>query len=62
MTINALFTIIGKDFEIYVSEMAINYIHPPWLEKILKFTLSQMTKNVLKSSTSNSQLELEKLI
>ena len=25
-------------------------------------SISQMTKNVLKSSTSNSQLELEKLI
>ena len=35
---------------------------PQQSEKFLKFTLSQMAKYVLKSSTSNSQLELEKLI
>ena len=33
-------TMVGESFEIYLSQMAKNALKcPPWLEKILKFTL-----------------------
>ena len=43
---------VGENFDIYTSKMAKNAQNrPPWLEKILKFTLLKWLKMHLKSST-----------
>ena len=47
-----LSTMVGEKFEIQCFQIAqIPLIHPPWLEKILEFSVLKWLKNTFNSST-----------